>query len=58
MKTYNDGEFIYSIGDAFDDYLILEGNEIHDEYIEIHKEDCSEYEREIYNFLYMMENKA
>lgn len=56
MKTFNDGLFTYSIGDAFDDYLIVEGSDIEDEYIEIHKEDCSDYEREIYNFLYMMEN--
>lgn len=55
MKSYFDGEFTYSIGDAFDDYLIVEGSDIEDEYIEIHKDDCSEWEREIYDFLYKME---
>jgi hypothetical protein len=55
MKTYSDGVFTYSIGDAFDDYLIVESDELEEEYIEIHKDDCSEVEREIYDFLYKME---
>ena len=54
-KTYNDGLFTYSIGDAFDDYLIVESEQPEEEYIEIHKDDCSEYELDIYNFLYKME---
>lgn len=54
MKTYCDSEFTYSIGTAFDDYLIVESDQLEEEYIEIHKDDCSEYELEIYNFLYKM----
>jgi len=55
MKTYSDGVYTYSIGDAFDDYLIVESDQLEEEYIEIHKDDCSEAELEIYNFLYKME---
>jgi hypothetical protein len=54
-KTYNDGLFTYSIGDAFDDYLIIESGVPEEEYIEVHKDDCSKFEREIYDFLYKME---
>jgi hypothetical protein len=55
MKTYSDGAYTYSIGETFDEYLIVENDIVDEDYIEIHKDDCSETEREIYDFLYKME---
>ena len=55
-KYYIDEEYQYSLGDAFPEYLIVENTRVvnDDEYIEIHKDDCSEYEGEIYDFLTKM----
>jgi hypothetical protein len=51
---FQDVDYIYEIG-AFDDYLIaipLPGNYMDDEdYVEIHMNDLSEYERKIFDFL-------
>jgi hypothetical protein len=55
MKKYSDGAYSYSIGDPFDDYLIVENDIVDEDYTEIHKDDCSEWEREIYDFLYKMD---
>jgi hypothetical protein len=53
---FTDGDFHYEIG-AFDDYLIcipcLGNPEVDewDDYVEIHMNDLSEYERSIFDFL-------
>jgi hypothetical protein len=51
---FQDSDYIYEIG-AFDDYLICIPlrDELYqdEEYIEIHMNDLSEYERKIFDFL-------
>ena len=53
-KTYSDGVFTYYISESFDDHLIIEG-QTDEDYVEVQMDDCSEYEREIYDFLTKME---
>jgi hypothetical protein len=52
---FTDTDYVYEIG-AFDDYLICIPHhpEDIDDYVEIHMYDCSEYEREIFEFLTKM----
>ena len=49
---FRDVDYTYEIG-RFDDYLIClpHDPEAHDDYVEIHMGDCSEYERRIFDFL-------
>lgn len=57
MKTYSDGAYTYSIGENFKEYLIVENDIVDEDYVEVHKDDFSETEREIYDFLYRMEQE-
>jgi hypothetical protein len=49
---FQDVDYIYEIG-AFDDYLICIPHETEndEDYVEIHMDDLSEYERKIFDFL-------
>ena len=56
---FADADYVYEIG-AFDDYLICIPHETDndEEYVEIHMDDCSEYEHKIFDFLTNMSKET
>jgi len=56
---FADADYVYEIG-AFDDYLICIPHETEndEDYVEIHMDDCSEYERKIFDFLTNMSKET